>query len=214
MEGKPLRVCVGEDAGPLLLDFLKTARRRLFIVSPWLSPACADMALRKQGEGVSTVIVTTNDEGRGHRLALSRLVERRKKVVAPRRWGLLAPGVALILGGLCSLPLAGSLSLLLLAAGGILCWAGRGRTEKYFAPLVDRLVLYLEEERPLHAKVYVVDDMVAVGSANFTVSGLGRNVECVAFADASAEETIRQVEEVLSRRKVTVLRREPAGRPP
>jgi phosphatidylserine/phosphatidylglycerophosphate/cardiolipin synthase-like enzyme len=53
--------------------------------------------------------------------------------------------------------------------------------------------------------------MVAVGSANFTVSGLGRNVECVAFADASAEETIRQVEEVLSRSRVTVLRREPAG---
>jgi phosphatidylserine/phosphatidylglycerophosphate/cardiolipin synthase-like enzyme len=207
-------VRVGEDAGPLLLDFLRAARRRLFIVSPWLSPACADMALRKQREGVSTVIVTTNDGNENHRLALSRLVERRKRVVAPRRWGLLAPGAALFLGGLCLLPLAGPPSLLLLAAGGILCWAGRGRTEQRLIPLVDRLVLYLEEERPLHAKVYVVDDRVAVGSANFTVSGLRRNVECVAFADASAEETIRQIERMLSRRKVTVLRREPAGRPP
>ena len=85
-------VRVGEDAGPLLLDFLRAARRRLLIVSPWLSPACADMALRKQREGVSTVIVTTKDGGRDHRLALSRLVERRKRVVAPRRWGLLARG--------------------------------------------------------------------------------------------------------------------------
>jgi phosphatidylserine/phosphatidylglycerophosphate/cardiolipin synthase-like enzyme len=207
-------VRVGEDAGPLLLDFLRAARRRLLIVSPWLSPACADMALRKQREGVSTVIVTTNEGGRDHQLALSRLVKRRKRAVAPRRWGLLAPGAALFLGGLCSLPLAGPPSLLLLAAGGILCRAGRGRTERYLAPLVDRLVLYLEEERPLHAKVYVADDMVAVGSANFTVSGLRRNIECVAFADASAEETIRQIERMLSRRKVTVLRREPAGRPP
>jgi phosphatidylserine/phosphatidylglycerophosphate/cardiolipin synthase-like enzyme len=53
-----------------------------------------------------------------------------------------------------------------------------------------------------------------VGSANFTVSGLRCNVECVAIVDASAEETIRQIKKMLSRREVTVLRREPAGRPP
>ena len=197
------------------MNFLKTARRRLLIVSPWLSQACADIALQKQGEGVATVIVTTDDESRGHQLALSRLVERRKRRVKPCRWWLLIPGLALILSGLCSLHFVAQESLanpLLLVAifavGAILCYAGKGKTEKYIASLVERLVLYLEEEQPLHAKIYVADDRVAVSSANFTISGLERNVECVAFVDALADETIRQIDEMLSQRKVAVFQRE------
>ncbi|MBC7219394.1 MAG: phospholipase D family protein [Hadesarchaea archaeon] len=211
------KIRIGSDAGNAVYDLIWRAKRRLLIVSPWLSPACADIALQKHRSGVTTVIVTTNDENKGHQLALSRLIKKSKKR-GPVRWWLLIPGLAMIFFGLFALFQAvvqGTLAelalpLLLLAVGAALCLAGRGKAEKKFVSLVERLVLYLPKDPPLHAKLYVADDTVAVSSANFTVSGLKHNVECAVFCEDAelAGEAVRQIDELLSREKVAVFCKE------
>lgn len=209
---------IGPDAGSTIYDFIGKARRRLLIVSPWLSPACADLAVQKQRSGVTTVIVTTNDESKSHQLALAKLVERKKRR-GPIRWWLLIPGLAMVFAGLFALfqvfaqgKITAGLAflLLLLTVGAALSWAGRGKTEKYFVSLVGRLVLYLPKDPPLHAKLYVADDRVAVSSANFTVSGLKHNVECVAYVEDAelANEAIRQIDELLCQEKIAVFQQE------
>jgi len=56
--------------------------------------------------------------------------------------------------------------------------------------LIDKLKVYsasskseeLESRAPLlHAKIYLVDDKVGIGSANFTKSGIQGNVECLVW---------------------------------
>jgi phosphatidylserine/phosphatidylglycerophosphate/cardiolipin synthase-like enzyme len=74
---------------------------------------------------------------------------------------------------------------------------------------VETLVVYTPPEPLLHAKVYVADDEVAIGSANFTVSGMRHNLECAAFLNGRdvAEDVIRQVDELMFG-KAIVLKRE------
>ena len=210
------KIVIGPEAGGAVLDFIRRARRRVLIVSPWLSPACADLAVRKQREGVPTVVVTTDDaENMSHQLALSKLVERRKRTVRPPRWSLLVPGLSVMFSGLLRLYLKISegasapgllLPALLLGIGAVLCLLGRGKSERYTASLVERLVVL--PKGPLHAKVYVVDDDAAVGSVNFTVAGLKHNIECVAFASGSADEAVRQVDRLLSGGAAAVFEKE------
>jgi phosphatidylserine/phosphatidylglycerophosphate/cardiolipin synthase-like enzyme len=191
-----------------LLSLIENAKRRILVVSPFISPACAKLILQKQREGVSAAIVTTMHSQRIFPL----LLEKRKEQVSPRRPWLLAHGAILILGGLalCLRAILTSTSPLMpaivLAAGIILCLAGRGKTRKYLASRIEALIVDLEEDNPLHAKIYVVDDIVAIGSANFTVSGMKNNLECVAFAKG-ADEVLRDIDEILRKRRAVKFER-------
>ena len=205
-----VRVNVGADAGKKLLSLVAGAKNRLVIVSPWLSPASADLIVKKQEEGVDVTVVTSNSpENRTHQEALARLIRSRRQRAHPWQWLALPPGVSLVLGGvylaLCMTSLvAGVVSVV---AGAVLCWFGsRTKTRHYSA--VGTLAV-MPPEPFLHAKLYVADDKVAVSSANFTVSGLQHNLECAAFLNGQdvAEDAIRQVDE-MTFGKAIVLRRE------
>jgi len=208
-----VRVNVGADAGKKLLSLVAGAKNRLVIVSPWLSPASADLIVKKQEEGVDVTVVTSNSpENKTHQEALARLIRSKRERVHPLQWLALPPGVSLVLGGvylaLCMTSLVAS--VVSAVAGVVLCWFGsRTKTRRYSA--VGTLAV-MPSEPFLHAKLYVADDDVAVSSANFTVSGMRHNLECVTFLNGRgvAEDVIRQVDELMFD-KAIVLRREHVG---
>lgn len=202
-------VTVGVDAGKKLLSFVASASRRLVVVSPWLSPATADLLVKKQGENVDVTVVTSNDpRDKTHQLALARLVRSKRQRIHPRQWLALLPGVPMILGGiylvlraLLAQPLLMDIfigGLVSAAAGAVLCWVG-SRAKTYFFSTVGTLAVMPPEPLP-HAKVYVVDDDVAVSSANFTVSGVQHNLEGVAFlyGQNAVASVIQQINEMTS----------------
>ena len=204
-------VDIGADVGGKLLSFVAEAKRRLVVVSPWLSPACADLAVKKQGEGVDVTIVTSNSpENKTHQEALARLIRSKRQKIHPLQWLALLPGVSLVLGGIYLTLCTPSIIAGLISAtvGAVLCWVGC-RTKTRFCSVVETLVVYTPPEPLLHAKVYVADDEVAIGSANFTVSGMQHNLECAAFLNGRdvAEDVIRQVDELMFG-KAIVLKRE------
>ncbi|MEM3452513.1 MAG: phospholipase D-like domain-containing protein [Candidatus Hadarchaeum sp.] len=179
-----------------MLELIRDAKGRLLIVSPWISPACADLAVKKQEEGVKTVLVTTNDGS--NREALLKLLERRSQKGPPSRWWLL-PGVFSLFLGICLL-VGVSTSPLLCAVLMGTCVAtyllGRSRRKYYYVSRIERLALYLPKEPLLHAKIYVADERVALGSANFTVSGLKKHFESIAIIDSAeiAADVVRQLD--------------------
>ena len=196
-------VRVGRDAGSLLLDSIKGAHRRLLIVSPWLSPASAELVVQKQRRGVEVEIVTTNDSSPNHLRALGELIEIGKRTRRKRRLAVQAGGLMLAFAGILTFlmglfePNSALVAAGLVCAGAILFQLGRPRTERYWKPKVGRLTVYDAVAGPLiHAKVYVIDDKVAVGSANFTVTGLRRSVEGMVFlrGDGIADRVLAQLD--------------------
>lgn len=203
-------VDIGAGVGEKLLSFVAGAKRRLVVVSPWLSPACADLAVKKQEEGVDVTVVTSRSpENKAHQEALSRLVRMKRQRAHPRQRLALPPGIFLLLGGIY-LALTSSIvvGLVSAAVGAVLCWVGR-RTKTHLRSTVGTLLVYMPSEPLLHAKLYVADDGVAVSSANFTVSGMRHNLECLTFLQGQdiAEGVILQVGELMFD-KALVLKRE------
>ncbi len=178
---------VGREAGKSLLDSIARAKRRLVVVSPWLSVATAELATRKQREGVKVEITTTNDPSPNHQRALLKLVEVGRRTVGNRRPTVQAGGLVLAFASALTFlaNLFGPHSFLaatgLAGAGAVLFQLGRPRVERYCKPKVERLRIYAVAGPLVHAKVYVIDDEAVVGSTNFTVTGLRHNVEGLAF---------------------------------
>jgi len=207
-------VDIGAGVGEKLLSFVAGAKRRLVIVSPWLSPACADLAVKKQEEGVDVTVVTSRSpDNKTHQEALSHLVRKKMQKTTQRQRLALCVGVVLVLGGILyafgtSFSVAGLVpSLISVVAGAVLCAMSRSKT--HLCSTVGTLLVYMPSEPLLHAKLYVADDGVAVSSANFTVSGMRYNLECVTFLQGHdiAEGVTRQVGELVSD-KALVLKRE------
>lgn len=195
---------IGRKAGEFLLDSIKRAKRRLLIISPWLSPACAELVVRKQQRGVNVEILTTNDPSPSHQRALGELIETEKRIVRKANLPVKATGLVLVFTGILTF-LAGFLqphtlliSLTTVCAGVVVFWIGRARTERYLRPRIESLTIYDDVANPLvHAKVYVIDDVVAIGSPNFTVTGLQRSIEAVAFLHENGIAD-RVIEEITS----------------
>ena len=198
----------GMGAGTAVLDLVKRAKHRLLVVSPWLSPATADLAVVMQREGVPTTVVTSNEPDRRHQMALSKLVKKTKRTVRAKRWWLLAPGIVTVLVGLYAVyhaltagfflwPVAGAIALV--GAGAVMSRLGSGKHEWRVTPRVQHLVVSTQPSPLLHAKIYVADDRTAIGSPNFTVSGLRHNVESVAIlrGHSFADEAVRRVNKVI-----------------
>lgn len=179
---------MGREAGESLLKSIAHAKKRLVVVSPWLSATTAELAAQKQRKGVKVEITTTNDPSPNHRRALLKLVEAGQRTVGSRKPTVQAGGMVLVFAGVLTFlaNLFGPNSFLVAAglagAGAILFQLGRPRVERYCKSKIERLRIYDTVAGPLvHAKVYVIDDEAVVGSTNFTVTGLRHNVEGLAF---------------------------------
>lgn len=187
-----VRVKFGSEATDELKNLVSNAKDELFIVSPWLSSSTVRTAIKKQKDGVNVDIITTSSDNdhASHRNALNRLVEKRQRVKRSERRALTASGLTLVLSGFLGLiatSLAGALDELImigmiaaLLTGVALYFAGRESLEDYWASKVHSVVM-MGVEPLMHMKIYVVDDVLAIGSPNYTYYGLNRNVEALAF---------------------------------
>lgn len=155
-------------------------------MSPWISPEYAQILVEKILEGVNVRVFTTNDlENRSHVKALMKLIEAKRVVIKPaiplvRRLGLILPVLGFVIAFVV-LPLG---ALMLIAGIAIYLVWGRDRLGIRYFPRVGEggLVIYRSEPLSMvHAKIYVVDDQVAIGSVNFTRSGVMSNFECLAW---------------------------------
>lgn len=51
-----IEVSIGKAVGHVFEDLLISAKRRLWVVSPWISPEYADLILKKKAEGVDVQV--------------------------------------------------------------------------------------------------------------------------------------------------------------
>ncbi len=153
---------VGRGVGLIIERAILSAERRIVVCSPWISEKYAEILSRKAREGVEVHVVTSE--------APAPLLRR------DLRWlPLLFLSIAL-----AALSIYTSQSLPLLLSAGLLT-----------------LSLLLLARRPVvdihvppgfvHAKIYVVDGVAYLSSANLTESGMHGNVEFVVVVDDPRE---------------------------
>jgi len=177
-------VKIDRKIGSFFLDSMKNAKERLWIMSPWLSPEYARLAIEKKKQGLNVKVITSNNYVRGHKEALQELTEVRKEVKKPENRKLRIIGIILIPIGVIIAIFTAGIGLILSVVGIILYFIGRGKALIYWISKIgeENLLVYnYIPAHPVHAKVYIIDDLVVVGSVNLTKIGLQRSVESVAL---------------------------------
>lgn len=207
-------VIVSRAVDSFVTSKILSATSRIIIMSPWISESTATMLLDKARQGVKVRLYTIDDM-RNNANALYMLLEKKRIDVRLMNRALVKVGIAVIT------VFAAWLAVLFLAlhslvneysiiAGivGLAVGAGlfvAGLLKKYYvwiSRLGDGLRVYQNQEgSTIHAKVYIVDDWVGLGSVNFTFSGLKKNLESFIWINDKdlAEQVLKQLESALSR---------------
>jgi phosphatidylserine/phosphatidylglycerophosphate/cardiolipin synthase-like enzyme len=197
----------GKGVGKVFLPDFKEAKSRLYIVSPWLSADMAKLVVAKHEEGVSVKLITTDSTEPGHIAALSEL-GKFVKHTSPLCWvGALVALLGLGISAYCYFFFNMGLfvsSILVFLAGLFIYGIGSGRVKYTFQSAIGEGNL-LVVDQSLHAKLYIADDLVVVGSANFTISGMFHNIEAVALVKNReiSDKLAKFVEEVFAERAGT-----------
>jgi phosphatidylserine/phosphatidylglycerophosphate/cardiolipin synthase-like enzyme len=203
-------VKIDRKSGDFFLPKLKEARQRLWIISPWVGSAYMDLALSKKEAGVDVKVITSNDYVLGQKEALRRLVEGHTRITKPSNTKLKVVGLSLVIGGILLALLTKGLTLVFTVAGLITFVKGMERSETYWISKLGEgnlKVLHYSPYKIVHAKVYIADDTVIMGSANLTENGVKRNIEGMAII-RSAElatklgQTMATMESSLNLRQV------------
>ncbi len=197
-----VRMYDGQNAGSVLLPLIHSARRQLFVCSPFIGPGYARLLVQKARSGVDVYVLTSlASENKTHQAALAVLTSRSQPMLH-RSFILIGFGFLFLLFSLLhSSWIFMYLSAMFLAIG--LVYGLR----KLHAPR-HRSGLQLRISRAfIHAKIYGADDAIAAtGSANLTFSGLNRNVEHVEiFEGSEASPVIDSFYELWNRRSPTSL---------
>lgn len=211
------QVIVGRSVDDFVTSKIAEARERVIVMSPWISEFNAAMLLNKAKQGVNVKLYVIDDM-RNNANAILTLLE--KKVLKERfinkplvKIGLSLLGVWAILSVLSFILLHFLINTLTIEIDAFFLLAGLvliiiGVLKKnyvWISKLGDGLRVYRNlEGSTIHAKVYIVDDWVGLGSVNFTFSGLKKNLESFIWIHDQnlAEEVLRQVEMALSRETV------------
>lgn len=172
------------DAGEDVLPLLERAEGKVTVYSPFISPKYAKLLLEKSKEGVDVNLFTANANTNYHQKSLRILRSGPEPPKALRNAGLL-----LIFLGIAGSLITYSLELLapplylLLFVGGV---TGGGYLLKKHSSWASEWSkthgnINIEIVQDLHAKLYSRDDgeEIIFGSANFTNSGMRRNLEVV-----------------------------------
>lgn len=176
---------IGKGIGDTLESEIHDAKRRLWIVSPWISERYAFLLAKKCDNGVDVRLITTNDyTNKGHARALRALSQRRKWYLISL--ALVSVGVAIIFKEPVGMLIAAALVI------------------AYLLPKRDKAKVRLTIKNHLtdfvHSKIYVVDSKAMISSANLTYSGLKKNYETlVIFEKESVVESIAKTYEELER---------------
>ncbi len=174
---------IGKGIGNILEGEIHSAKRRLWIVSPWISERYALILAKKCNDGVDVRLITSNDyANRDHARALRALSQGRNRFLLPL--ALVSIGFAILFKEQVGL---------LVAIALVMSYFLPKRTKpKVGLTIKDRLTDFV------HDKVYVVDSRAMIGSANLTNAGMKRNSEAlVVFDKASVVDGIAKMYEEL-----------------
>jgi len=202
-----VEVRVGRDMEDFLIERLRRARRRLWIVSPWVSKEYVDVLLEAKARGVDVRLITTDDLIPAHREALRKLIERRRELVRRGSRAAKAAGLALTLLGIAiaASTLVLGLTLLFVGAVALLGWGLDRYRVRYVSKLGDGLIVFSSKPgRTMHAKIYVVDDTVGIGSANLTEAAVRGNFEALCWIrdPKIVDEVVEALESIEGFRRV------------
>ena len=175
---------LGHKIGDFFLPQLQNAKQRLWIMSPWVSIDYMELALDKKKAGLNVRVTTSNDFFKNsQKESISKLIESQTRVTREENRKLKYIGICLIILGIILIRTTDWISLFVSLIGVVLFFKGLKKTEiHWISKLGDGNLTVLEYNsyRMVHAKIYVVDDTVIIGSANLTGNGLNRNTEVMA----------------------------------
>ncbi len=237
------KVYTGRDCGKVIEPLLRKARKRIWIVTPYLSEDYASILVSKAREGVDIRVLVVDLSENRRAIKLLGQVPKPRIRIFPLRLALLTAVMTLILYAftmlaprnlgyfvfvsiaLYALEAASELLLLLRswsawlgvtgASVGILYIAGLPitfqnaiRVHTALAALTLLIICVIDlvyaRRRPpvprihlrtvprsrfVHSKIYIIDDVGIIGSANLTRAGLWHNMETIAiFTDKELSE--------------------------
>ncbi len=192
---KSIAIYCGEESGRLLETLLRKAKSYVYVSSPYLTPEYVTLLLEKAREGVKVRLITSYSKVNKEALELlenAQLIERRRGRKA-------TPLKALILVTLASVVYPPLLALLLLFVWPptfIVIALKKIKKRKKIDILLSvspvSMRVKVPAEKFVHAKIYVVDGVAVVGSANLTWKGLHENVECLVVMRGEAAEAVKK----------------------
>jgi phosphatidylserine/phosphatidylglycerophosphate/cardiolipin synthase-like enzyme len=167
----------GRGVGDVILGELNGASQAI-IITPWLSPETARLLTSLAKNGARITLVTTDDtENQSHVKALPMLYE----TVVVRRPGnraVVITGALLLVISIVTIMITTVIGALGILAGIALLVLGLPRAKQVRKSPIDLVIL--PKTTNLHAKLVIIPEknLVGVGSANMTSSGLHNNIEC------------------------------------
>lgn len=193
-----LEIKLARNMEEFLIKKILEAKRRLWIVSPWLSPEYVNILIEKALDGVEVKIFTTNDTIRSHVEALSKLIYAERLLERSGSRKLRYLSITMTVCGVILALLNYVFSALLVAIGISLYLASRDKYRLVYKCRLGEDSLFVYRSKPtgmLHAKVYIVDEAVALGSVNLTKTSVLNNVEALVWiSDKSiVDSVIREI---------------------
>lgn len=191
-----VEISVGKAVGHIIEDILISSNKRLWIVSPWLSPKYAEFLIKKKESGVDVKLITTNDlDNAAHKDSLKILIERKNEpFIENQKLAILISLIILVIG---ILTISKYFGVLLIFIGLCLISISLLKKEKFEAKIP---VTIIDKSSDFtHSKIYIIDNNVGiVGSANLTDSGFWKNIEtAVVMKDKKLVEELERTYKLL-----------------
>jgi phosphatidylserine/phosphatidylglycerophosphate/cardiolipin synthase-like enzyme len=203
LEKDDYKLIHGRGVGNQLTEAVNKAENRIWVVTPWISKKYAKQLVKKHDNGVDVKLMTTDDLGNSaQKKSLNYLIDTWKEEKGQDLSWLRKTGYGLILGGLALAALAQSPAPTLISVLGAGA-AGYGHVMDDFRKVtkIQKNMAfqmfngdYHSHSSLTHSKIYILDDQVFVGSANFTEHGLWQNIEVMfQFQDEELKEEARDI---------------------
>lgn len=176
-----VRTYDGQNAGSVLLPLIHSARRQLFVCSPFISPQYARLLVQKVRSGVDVYVLTSlASENKTHQEALAVLTGHSPPMLH-RCFILLAFGFLFLLFSILHSSWIFMYLGAMFLAFGLVYGLRRLHDRRHRSGLQLRI-----SRAFVHAKIYGADDAIAAtGSANLTFGGLNRNLEHLEIFEGS-----------------------------
>jgi len=191
-----VRTYSGKDVGKYIEPALEKAKKRIIVISPWISKKYLELLVQKAKEGAKVVIVTSTK---------NRDLKRIESICGSRSniansLVLLSLALALLLYSELQWvlePVRSVLAFLPLVAS--LWYALRKSASRERFPLE---IYVVDDSHFVHSKIYVFDDVVITGSANLTQSGLWKNTESIViFPKGQQKSVINDARKIINKAK-------------
>jgi len=191
----------GKDVGKYIEPALEKAKKRIIVISPWISKKYLDLLIQKAREGVKVIIVTSSKnknlkdfenacgtEGNGGSLLILFFM----LFVAFLYYYQLPwiPGIIKVVFPF----LFFGLSLWLLI------WKTIREAERRISLPLE--IYVVDDTHFVHSKIYVFDDIVITGSANLTQHGLWKNTESIViFPKGQQRSVLNDARKIINKAK-------------